>query len=113
MIDISDGLAADVNHLCSASNCGARLSAEAIPISEDARRLSDGRSPLEHALGDGEDFELVAAVAPDDAERLLREQPIRGVQLVSIGECVKDGLWLEREGREEKLEPLGYVHPID
>ena len=113
MIDISDGLAADVNHLCSASRCGARLIAEAIPISEDARHLGDGRSPLEHALGDGEDFELVAAVAPADAERLMQEQPIRGVQLACIGECVKDGLWLEREGREEKLEPLGYVHPMD
>jgi thiamine-monophosphate kinase len=113
MIDISDGLAADVNHVCLESRCGARIWAEAIPISQDAHRMRDGRSPLEHALGDGEDFELVAAVAPADAERLLREQPVHGIQLVCIGECVEEGLWLERNGHVEKLEPLGYVHPMD
>src|SRR5262249_22444807 len=59
MIDISDGLAADVAKLCTESGCGAVLRAEAIPVSEAARQMSDGRTPLEHALGDGEDFELV------------------------------------------------------
>src|SRR5438093_503561 len=54
MIDISDGLAADVRHLCDESRCGAVLWAERIPISDDARRMNDARSPLEHALGDGE-----------------------------------------------------------
>src|SRR5262249_21538661 len=64
MIDISDGLAADVDHLCSESRCGAVLRAEAIPISEAARSIHDGRSPLDHALSDGEDFELVFALPP-------------------------------------------------
>jgi thiamine-monophosphate kinase len=113
MIDISDGLAADVNHICVESRCGARIRAEAIPISQDAHQMHDGRSPLEHALGDGEDFELVAAVAPADAERLLQRQPVQGIQLVCIGECVEEGLWLERDGHAQKLEPVGYVHPME
>src|SRR5262249_57095591 len=76
MIDVSDGLAADVNHICEESRCGAVLRAEAIPVADAARAPTDGRSPLEHALGDGEDFELVFAVAPADGERLVREQPV-------------------------------------
>jgi thiamine-monophosphate kinase len=113
MIDISDGLAADVNHLCLESKCGARLYADAIPVSVDATRMNDGRSPLEHALGDGEDFELIAAVAPADADRLVRDQPIEGIQLVCIGECVADGLWLQDGNQIKHLEPLGYKHRLD
>src|SRR5262245_1695691 len=43
MIDVSDGLAADVNHLCEESHCGAVLHAERIPIAAEARALQDGR----------------------------------------------------------------------
>jgi thiamine-monophosphate kinase len=110
MIDISDGLAADVNHLCQESHCGAVLRADAIPLTAEARRLSDGRSPLDHALADGEDFELVLALAPAEAQRLLQTQPIEGITLVHIGECVEHGLWLETAGQRQPLEPRGYVH---
>src|SRR4051794_14257091 len=56
MIDVSDGLATDVAKLCAESGCGAVLWAERVPISDAARDMNDGKSPLEHALGDGEDF---------------------------------------------------------
>jgi thiamine-monophosphate kinase len=112
MIDISDGLAADVAHLCAESGCGAVLRAEAIPVADAAHRLTDGRTPLEHALGDGEDFELVFAVTADDALRLLQTQPVPGITLVEIGACVEQGLWLEEGGQRRPLEPLGYVHAL-
>jgi thiamine-monophosphate kinase len=112
MIDVSDGLAADVWHVCEESRCGAVLRAEAIPVSEAARAQNDGRPPLEHALGDGEDFELVFAVAPADGERLLRTQPVAGVTLYHVGECVEAGLWLEEGGRRRALPPTGYVHEL-
>jgi thiamine-monophosphate kinase len=112
MIDISDGLAADVAHLCAESCCGAVLWAERIPISDDARRLTDGRAPLEHALGDGEDFELVFATTATEAQRLAAMQPVTGVTLTSIGECVAEGLWLEANGQRRPLPPLGYVHEL-
>src|SRR5260370_30245449 len=54
MIDVSDGLAADVQHLCEESRCGAVLWAERIPISPAAQGMTDERSALEHALVDGE-----------------------------------------------------------
>jgi thiamine-monophosphate kinase len=112
MIDISDGLAADVNHLCEESGCGALLRAEAIPLAEAASRVGDGKTPLEHALGDGEDFELVFAVAPDEGRRLVDTQPVAGITLVHIGECVSQGLWIEHAGRRAPLEPKGYVHRL-
>ncbi len=113
MIDISDGLAADVNHLCEESGCGAVLRAEAIPISADALALNDGTPPVEHALGDGEDFELVFAVAPADGERLLQFQPIAGITLTHIGECVEEGLWIDQVGKRRPLEPRGYEHSLE
>jgi thiamine-monophosphate kinase len=114
MIDISDGLAADLHHICKESACGALLRAESIPISDDARRqfAQDGRSPLEHALHDGEDFELVFTVSAEDGERLTRTQPVAGISLVKIGECVADGYWLEQAGQRRELEPKGYVHEM-
>jgi thiamine-monophosphate kinase len=114
MIDISDGLAADLNHILEESRCGAVLMAEAIPIAADAVELSriSGKTALQHALGDGEDFELIAAVSPADGQRLLRDQPVSGITLVKIGECVASGLWLERGRTREKLAPTGWVHEI-
>ena len=98
-IDVSDGLSLDLAHLLEESHCGAVLQADAVPIADDARRLADkladGSTPLDHALGDGEDFELILAVPPQAAARMLAEQPL-GVPLTDIGEFVAEpGLWIE------------------
>jgi thiamine-monophosphate kinase len=115
LIDVSDGLAADLEHICRESGCGAVLVAADIPISPDAHELArrTGQRPLDHALGDGEDFELIFTVAPADGRRLLREQPVAGVTLVRIGECVESGFWLEEDGRRRPLEPTGWVHKLE
>lgn len=111
MIDVSDGLAADVWHLCEESRCGAVLRAEAVPIDPAAREMNDGRSPLEHALGDGEDFELAFAVAPADGQKLLTMQ--EKVRVTRLGEFVENGLWLEEGGVRRPLPPTGYVHTLE
>jgi len=113
MIDISDGLAADLAHVCEESRCGAVLRAESTPITDAARTMADDKTPLEHALGDGEDFELLFAVSPDDGRRLIAEQPIAGTTLAHIGECTVGGMWLEKAGRCDALEPRGYIHKFD
>ncbi|MFL5343001.1 MAG: thiamine-phosphate kinase [Gemmataceae bacterium] len=106
MIDISDGLAADVHHICEESRCGAVLRAEAIPLSLAAKSLDS-------ALGDGEDFELAFAVSPADGERLLREQPVPGIRLAHIGEFVPAGFWMEDADGRRVLEPKGWIHQLD
>jgi thiamine-monophosphate kinase len=64
MMDLSDGLSRDLPRICRASGVGADVDPAAIPIHDDVRRHRDGRSPLEHALHDGEDFELLLAHDP-------------------------------------------------
>ena len=61
MLDISDGLSRDLDRMCRASQVGATLDAHAIPIHPDAFRMNDGVLPLDHALHDGEDHELLLA----------------------------------------------------
>lgn len=114
MIDISDGLAADLNHILEESHCGAVLDADAIPVSNAAVEMSrtSGRTALQHALGDGEDFELIFTVAAADGERLLRQQPVPGITLTKIGECVDSGLWLAEKGTRRPLPPTGWVHEV-
>ncbi len=113
-MDVSDGLALDLSRLARASGCGAVLDLSAVPVAaaavELAQQLRDGRSALDHALGDGEDFELLLAVPPDEAERLVREQPL-GVPVTCIGEFVVEaGLWQHGAQGRRPLEPTGYQH---
>jgi thiamine-monophosphate kinase len=111
MIDISDGLASDLKHICDEGGCGAVLRAEAVPISAAARQIKDERTPLEHALVDGEDFELLFAVSPGDGRKLVAAQPTPGITLTHVGECIAEpGLFLEEGGKRSVLKPMGYVH---
>ena len=111
--DVSDGLSLDLAHILEESRCGAVLEPKAIPLADDAQRLAeqDGVSALEHALSDGEDFELILAVPPDEAERMLRDQPL-DVPLTRIGVCTADpGLWSRSaDGARTALTPRGYRH---
>jgi thiamine-monophosphate kinase len=101
--------------LCQESGCGAVVEAARVPVHADARRLAaslaDGSTPLDHALGDGEDFELLLAVPPEEAERMAAEQPL-AAPLAAIGRFVAEpGLWqLDADGRRAPLAPRGYQH---
>lgn len=114
-MDISDGLTLDLSRLCEESGCGAELELARIPVSAAATQWAeqrrDGLSPLEHALQDGEDFELLLAVPAAEAERLLVEQPL-AVPLTRIGAILAEpGLFARAaDGTRHPLQPRGYVH---
>jgi len=128
-IDISDGLSLDLARLAAESKVGTIIDTHHVPISDDANELAKvgvqdaginsplttHHSPLDHALYDGEDFELLLAVPPDEAERLIATQPLMpllGTQLTDIGEFVaKPGQWLRgSNGVTQKITPQGFVH---
>jgi thiamine-monophosphate kinase len=78
---------------------------------ELAQSRTGGQSALDHAYGDGEDFELLLAATPETAEQMVQDQPI-GVAITRIGSFVEEpGLWQVTDGGELKpLAPTGYEH---
>lgn len=113
MMDISDGLAADLHHILKASSVGAILYADQIPLTESAKTSNDDRTPLIHALSDGEDFELLFCLAPDAARQLLSSWQM-DTPLTHIGEITKELDCRLRfdDGRIEQLPPIGWTHRL-
>ncbi|MDR2169162.1 MAG: thiamine-phosphate kinase [Planctomycetaceae bacterium] len=116
-IDISDGLAIDLYRVAKESNLGAILNSAAIPISPDAFEcsLTSGRLPLDHALSDGEDFELILATPETEAKKLLETQPLLnryGTKLFAIGKFTADKnlLIANPDGTTNILKPKGFEH---
>jgi len=113
MMDVSDGLALDLHRLCTASHCDAELSPPQVErvISDAARRLSesDGRSPLDHALSDGEDFELLIAAGGDLRPEDHGLFPI-GTVTPRADPARSAVVMRHPDGRVETVEPRGYEH---
>lgn len=113
MIDISDGLAADLHHLLKASQVGAVLDAALIPLSTAIADDADSQAALIHGLSDGEDFELLFTLAPEEGRRLQQEwrhqTPITQIGVITQ----EEGCWLRSpDGRRVSLPPLGWTHPL-
>ena len=108
MMDISDGLSIDLNRICHQSGVGAILEEQFIPISGEAKKTAD---PLGAALNDGEDFELLFTISPDDCKKLLTNWQ-ESVPVTPVGEIVKTGRMLlkKADGKTVKLEIKGYDH---
>lgn len=123
LIDVSDGLSTDLDHLCKASGVGARVSANRIPApklpdswsqvrrsTEPIPRPIPDRSRMELALHGGEDYELLFTVPPRKAAKIPPRY--RGVPLQCIGEICrsKELLLIRPDGKETVLRPSGYDH---
>ena len=112
MIDISDGLSSDLNHLCAESKVGALIDASQIPIDPFVTELTGRRAldPLMLALHGGEDFELLFTVKPEMAARLPTR--VDGVSLTRIGEIQNavNGIRISEGSRTWNLEPGGWEH---
>jgi thiamine-monophosphate kinase len=109
MIDLSDGLSRDLRHICRSSGVGAVIDASAIPVHDDAIAMRrDGRSPLEHALHDGEDYELLFTCAGGEVDFRVPtgSSPPRLIGRITPGPDIT----LLSDGRQSPLEPKGWEH---
>ena len=91
MADVSDGLIADIGHICKASGIGAEIDGEAVPLSPDARAAMEaGDAGLSALLSGGDDYELVFAVPRDrrdsaEAAGVRAEVPVSVIGVFRIG----------------------------
>ena len=112
MIDLSDGLSSDLNHLCEASKVGALIDAALLPIDERVVELCGRRAldPLQLALHGGEDFELLFTVKPENVARLPKR--VDGVEIKRIGTIQSDseGVKISEGSRTWDLKPGGWKH---
>jgi thiamine-monophosphate kinase len=103
MIDISDGLASDLMHICKASGVGAFIEEAQVPIHDEAREqaMEFRLDPITCALHGGEDYELLFTVDPKDLEKVRYMDSV-----YIIGEITnkEDGIKLHTTG--------GQIHPI-
>lgn len=97
MMDLSDGLAADLPRILRSSEVGARIALDRLPL---AVGLNPDLSGFGAAVADGEDYELLVVAAPRTAHRALRDPLLQRGGLVAIGTIeAKRGLRWTREGK--------------
>ena len=115
-IDISDGLAADLQHILKASDCGAVLDVNKLPFSTAALSIADNVNLFEIAMSSGDDYELCFTIPESRAAELQILEAACGCQLTVIGEInSKPGLQLRRGSNatlnnSTQLEQSGYRH---
>jgi thiamine-monophosphate kinase len=89
-LDVSDGLAQDLEHLCRASGVGARIGAADLPLSDAYRRAARALpDPFAPALAGGEDYELLVALAPRNLARARAAAVAAGTTLTVVGRFVR------------------------
>jgi thiamine-monophosphate kinase len=113
MMDLSDGLSSDLNHICDESGVGAVVELDLIPCSAAAHAAAaaDGRLAVDQALNDGEDFELLFTVRPEDAGRLRELTVGPGVTVIGrIVEARQGRVLVDSHGHRSMLVPGGYEH---
>jgi thiamine-monophosphate kinase len=112
-IDVSDGLAGDLAKLARASGVGADIAVESVPLSAAARRaLVTEPALIETILTGGDDFEIVAAVAPDRVGALRTEAASASLQVTEIGAAgaPREVRFLTPDGRTLAFKRPAYSH---
>jgi len=110
-IDVSDGLIADLGHLCHASGCGAVLDVEQLPLSAELLSLFPPQTAQAYALGGGDDYELIFTAPAAKADAVEAALEPSGARAQRIGELVAGaGVTCRRQG--EAFTPVftGYTH---
>lgn len=110
-IDISDGLCADLNHICVSSGVGALLEQNAIPIHPLVRHYLKDHA-MELAMTGGDDYELCFTISPEQADHCYKEAKKAGLKIYPIGVIDNDpGIrMMSPVNRCVAIKPKGYTH---
>lgn len=112
MIDLSDGLASDLAHLCRESGVSARIREDQIPVDQAASAIAQhfGQEPFAMALQGGEDFELLFTSSWDPADiTALFSDAVTVTAVGKVGEAGQ-GCRLERQDGKTVALTGGYDH---
>ncbi len=110
-IDVSDGLIADLGHICERSGCGALVDVERIPLSEELLTVFSRERAMGYALTGGDDYELCFTAAPEHAGAILAAMDECETPIAKIGQLVDgNGPILRRSGEPIDVPKPGYVH---
>jgi thiamine-monophosphate kinase len=112
MMDLSDGLSVDLPRMMEASNTGAILQFELIPVHNDVPEFLSRPDRTLAALTDGEDFELLISVNENDPSILIRTASAAGVSLYKVGEVAQQQTVLIQDdaGHARELKRQGWIH---
>ena len=113
MMDISDGLATDLAHICSASGVGAEIDGSAVPLSAVLLEVSQelNYSPLDLALKGGEDYQLVLTSPPESRDNVITIASNLGQKIHCVGRIVDgSGVILCQGDRRMDISYGGYEH---
>ncbi|CEK11341.1 thiamine-phosphate kinase [Legionella hackeliae] len=109
-IDISDGLSADLNHICTSSEVGACLISERIPVHPLVKKYQQ-ENATSFSLTGGDDYEICFTVAPENEQRFITSLNHLNLNCYRIGTIEsKLGLRIITRGEEEVFVPRGYSH---
>jgi thiamine-monophosphate kinase len=110
-LDISDGLVADLNHICEASDLGAVIDIENLPLSPALLAINDLQQARKWALSGGDDYELCFTVPPEKLPELAMLIAQGEINATVIGEIIAgSGVYCELEGETFELAAQGYQH---
>jgi thiamine-monophosphate kinase len=110
-LDISDGLVADLNHICEASDLGAVIDVETLPISPAVLALNDLEQARVWALSGGDDYELCFTVSPEKMPELAMLIAQGKINATIVGEMTAGkGVACELGGEKFELKQAGFQH---
>jgi thiamine-monophosphate kinase len=110
MLDVSDGLASDVLHLCRQSGVGCEIEEARVPIAEETfhTALQLNYDPIVCALNGGEDYELLFTIAPEDETKLTNEMLVSIIG--TITEPSKGAVLKTKSGNYHPITAQGWKH---
>ena len=110
-IDISDGLLADLGHVCKSSGCGAFVDVEQLPLSAELLSVFPPNVAEAYALSGGDDYELCFTAAPAQAQSVEAALDAVGCPARKIGQLVAGtGVECRRDGESFEAPSAGYLH---